>query len=141
MAGTHKYKALLLDLDDTLIKSNKLYDKTLLHVTRYITKKFGLDDKTFFNNVMDKEMIIQRSFPTVHTRHSRILVFRMALDEVLKVYDYSILPEVEDMYWEYFISHIELYDNVISTLKKLKELGVKIAIVSDGSLVLRIKKN
>ncbi|MBI2356632.1 HAD-IA family hydrolase [Candidatus Dojkabacteria bacterium] len=137
---TKKYKALLLDLDDTLIKSNTLYDKALLHVTKHLTKRFSLDEKTFFNTVMDKEMIIQRSFPSVHTRHSRILVFRMALDEVVKVYDLSILPDVEDMYWQYFLEHIVVYDNVKSTLKTLREHGVKISVISDGALGLRIKK-
>lgn len=140
MPKVKKYKALLLDLDDTLIKSNKLYDKALLHVTKILTKKFGLEEKSFFNGVMDKEMIIQRSFPSVHTRHSRILVFRMALDEALGSYDLSILPEVEEMYWQYFLDHIEVYDNVKTTLKRLRDLGVKIAIISDGALGLRIKK-
>lgn len=140
MAKPKKYKALLLDLDDTLIKSNTLYDKALLHVTKSLTKKFNLDEKSFFNSVMDKEMIIQRSFPTVHTRHSRILVFRMALDEVVGTYDLSILPGVEDMYWDYFLKHIEVYDNVKTSLKQLRDHGVKIAIVSDGALGLRIKK-
>lgn len=140
MSKKVKYRALLLDLDDTLIKSNTLYDKALLYVTKSLAKRFKLDEKTFFNSVMDKEMIIQRSFPSVHTRHSRILTFRMALDEVVKVYDFSVLPDVEDMYWGYFLEHIELYDNVKTTLKFLRDSGVKIAIISDGALNLRIKK-
>lgn len=140
MGKVKKYKALLVDLDDTLIKSNKLYDKSLLFVTKYLTKRFSLDEKEFFNSVMDKEMIIQRTFPTVHTRHSRILVFRMALDEALKNYDLSVLPAVEEMYWSYFLEHIEVYKNVKPTLKKLREFGVSIAVISDGALGLRIKK-
>ncbi len=135
-----KYKALLLDLDDTLIKSSKLYDKSLLYVTRYLSKKFNLDEKSFFNSVVDKVLIMQRSFPTVHTRHSRILVFRMALDEVLPKYDLSVLPEVEEMFWNHFMDNIEVYDGVFDTLKKIRESGVGIAIISDGSLGLRIKK-
>lgn len=135
-----KYKALLLDLDDTLIKSSKLYDKALLYVTKYLAKKYDLDEKSFFNSVVDKVLIIQRSFPTVHTRHSRILVFRMALDEVLPKYDFSVLPEVEDMFWNHFMDHIEVYDGVFDTLKKVREAGIGIAIISDGSLGLRIKK-
>ncbi len=135
-----KYKLLMLDLDDTMIKSNKLYDRALLHVTKFLIEKFNLDEKTFFNSVVDKEMIIQRTYPTVHTRHSRILIFRAALDEVLPSYDLSVLPIVEDMYWDYFLKNIELYDGVIETLQKVRIAGIHTAIVSDGGLGLRIKK-
>jgi putative hydrolase of the HAD superfamily len=64
----------------------------------------------------------------------------MALDEVMKGYDIGILPYVEDSYWNYFLKHVKVFPGVQSTLKKLKDMGVKLAIVSDGDLSLRIRK-
>lgn len=135
-----KYKLLLTDLDDTLIKSNLLYDKAMLHVTKYIAKTLSIDEKEFFNLVMDKSLIVQRSFPTVHTRHSRIIIFRMALEEMVGKYDLALLPELERMHWEYFLKNIRVYDGVFETLKKIRKAGIKIAIISDGGLGLRIQK-
>ncbi len=135
-----KYRALLLDLDDTLIKSNKMYNRALKHVTDYISKNLNLDSKEVYNLVLDKQLIVQRSFPTVHTRHSRILIFRMALEQIVHKYDISLLPKLEDMYWDYFLKNIEVYDGVKETLKKVKDAGIKIAIISDGGLGLRIRK-
>ncbi len=135
-----KYKALLVDLDDTLIRSSTLYSRATKFVATFLARRYSLDLEPFFSLVMEKHLIVQRNFPSVHTRHSRILVFRMALDEVVKNYDLSLLPEIEDLYWDFFISHISLYPEVESTFRALRKAGIKIAIVSDGSLSLRIKK-
>lgn len=135
-----KFKAVLFDLDDTLTKSNLLYNKALRYASAYLASKYSLDIDEFYELAQEKYKIVAQNFPTVHTRHSRILLFRMALDEVVGRYDHSLLPEVEDMYWDYFMSNIELYDGVEHMLNKLRNGGVKLAIVSDGSLSLRIRK-
>lgn len=134
------YKALLVDLDDTLIKSNTLYTRATKFAATYVARKYSLDLDVFFSLVQDKHLIVQRNFPTVHTRHSRILVFRMALDEMVGEYDLSLLPEIEDMYWDFFLHHITVYPHVEEVLKKIRLKGIKIAIISDGGLGMRIKK-
>ncbi len=135
-----KYKALLLDLDDTLTKSSNVYDKALRFGARFLSEKYNLDENKFYDTVLEKHLIVHRNFPSVHTRHSRILVYRMALDDHLKDYELALLPDVEDMYWDYFMKNLELYPDVSGTLKKVKASGVKTAIVSDGDLSLRIRK-
>ncbi|MBN1617958.1 HAD-IA family hydrolase [Candidatus Dojkabacteria bacterium] len=135
-----KFKALLLDLDDTLIKSNLIYDRALRFSSDYLAEKYKLDKEEFFKLVLDKHLIVHRNFPTIHTRHSRILVFRMALEETVKNYDLGLLPSVEDMYWDFFMNNIELYEGICETLELIRKSKVKIAIVSDGDLSLRIRK-
>lgn len=135
-----KYKAVLFDLDDTLTKSGKVYGRALRFASNFLARKYSLDTDDFFSLVSEKHLIVQRNFPTVHTRHSRILVFRMALDEMVGKYDLSLLPDVEDMYWEFFMHNIELFPNVEYMLKRIRDVGMKVAIVSDGSLSLRIRK-
>ena len=134
------FTSFLTDIDDTLIKSGKIYDKALRFASRFLSEKFSLDDEAFFKTAEEQHFIVSRNFPTVHTRHSRILVFRRALDIYVKKYDFSLLSDAEDVYWDYFIKNIELYPHVLETLKKIKEAGVKTAIVSDGDLSLRIRK-
>lgn len=135
-----KYKALLLDLDDTLTKSSLVYDRAQKFAATFVARKYSLDLEKFFEVVQEKRLIVARNFPTIHTRHSRILIFRMALDEMVGKYDLSLLPDIEDMYWEFFLNHIEVYPGVRETLTKIRDRGIKIAIVSDGSLSLRIRK-
>ena len=135
-----KYKALLLDLDDTLTMSSKVYDKALRFGARFLSERYNLDEQKFYDSVLEKHLIVHRTFPTVHTRHSRILVYRMTLDEYMEDYDLALLPDVEDMYWDYFMKNLDLYPGVLETLKKVKEAGVLTAIVSDGDLSLRIRK-
>lgn len=134
------YKALLLDLDDTLIKSSLVYDKALEFAAYVLAEKYKLDMDTFFPIVKQKDTLIRKNFPSVHTRHSRILVYRHALDQVNVTYHIADLPEAEDLYWEFFDKNIELYPHVIESLTTIRNAGVSIAIVSDGDLRGRIRK-
>lgn len=135
-----KYKAVLLDLDDTLTKSNLIYNQALRYAAEFLSKKYSLSLEELYSLLKEKYKVVSQSFPTVHTRHSRILIFRQALDEMVGKYDLSLLPDVEDLYWDFFLDHIETYPGVESTLAELRKHGIKIAIVSDGSLSLRIRK-
>lgn len=135
-----KYKGLLVDLDDTLIKSQKMYDLATRHTAEYVSRAYGINEEDFFNVVSEKYKIISRTFPSTHTRHSRILVYRLALDSMRVKYEFSLLPKLEDLYWDYFLNNVQLYDDVLEVLKILKGNGIKIAVVSDGDLSTRIRK-
>lgn len=135
-----KYKGLLVDLDDTLTKSGQIYDKAMLHTAEYMSKKYGIEINLLHENLRRQYSIVSKSFPNVHTRHSRILLYRAALEFLEIDYDIAELPKLEDMYWDYFLKHIEIYDNVKEVLGELRKNGIKIAIVSDGDLSLRIRK-
>ena len=117
-----------------------MYDLATQHTALYVSKEYGIDSDDFFNVVNEKYKIISRTFPSTHTRHSRILVYRLALASLNIKYELSLLPKLEDMYWDYFLSHVQLYDGVIETFSILKKRGVKIAVVSDGDLSTRIRK-
>lgn len=134
------YKALLTDLDDTLIASNLIYNKALMFAAKFLAEKYDIPVDEFYEVTKQKHSIVAQNFPTVHTRHSRIIVFRMALDHYGVKYDMSLLPDAEDMYWDYFLRSVKVYPNVISTLGELRSKGIKISIVSDGDLSLRIRK-
>ena len=134
------FKALLLDLDDTLIKSSMVYDRALEFASYYLAEKNNLKLVEFFPIVKKKDTLIRKNFPTVHTRHSRILVFRHALEEIGSNYLLSDLPTAEDIYWEFFDENVSLYEGVIDALKVVKAEGVSVAIVSDGDLRGRIRK-
>ncbi len=133
-------KAVLLDLDDTLITSSQVYRKALRYCSDFLANLYNLDKDEFFNISVQKHLLIQDNFPTVHTRHSRILVFRFALEEANVKYDLAILPEVEDMYWNYFLDTVQVFPEVFDTLSELKKMGLYLAVISDGSLALRIRK-
>lgn len=134
------FRALLMDLDDTLIKSSQVYDRALEFASYYLAAKNNLSLNEFFPIVKKKDTLIRKNFPTVHTRHSRILVYRHALDEIGAQYSLSDLPAAEDIYWEFFDENVSLYPGVVDALKKIHEAGVKTAVVSDGDLRGRIRK-
>lgn len=134
------FRALLMDLDDTLIKSSQVYDRALEFASYYLAAKNNLSLNEFFPIVKKKDTLIRKNFPTVHTRHSRILVYRHALDEIGAQYSLSDLPAAEDIYWEFFDENVSLYPGVVDALKKIHDAGIKTAVVSDGDLRGRIRK-
>lgn len=134
------FRALLMDLDDTLINSSQVYDRALEFASYYLAAKNNLSLNEFFPIVKKKDTLIRKNFPTVHTRHSRILVYRHALDEIGAHYSLSDLPAAEDIYWEFFDENVSLYPGIIDALKKIREADVKTAVVSDGDLRGRIRK-
>lgn len=134
------FRALLMDLDDTLIKSSQVYDRALEFASYYLAAKNNLSLNEFFPVVKKKDTLIRKNFPTVHTRHSRILVYRHALDEIGAQYSLSDLPAAEDIYWEFFDENVSLYPGVVDALKKIHDAGIKTAVVSDGDLRGRIRK-
>lgn len=129
-----------MDLDDTLIKSSQVYDRALEFSAYFLAEKNKLPKDEFFAIVRKKDTLIRKNFPTVHTRHSRILVFRHALDEIKANYSLSDLPAAEDLYWTFFDQNVEVYPGVYEALDKIRMAGIQIGIISDGDLRGRIRK-
>lgn len=67
-----KFKGLLLDLDDTLIKLGQIYDKAMFHTAKYMPTKYKIDLDLLYENLQRQYRIVSKSFPNVHTRHRGI---------------------------------------------------------------------
>ncbi|GIM28756.1 haloacid dehalogenase [Clostridium polyendosporum] len=112
-------KAVVFDLDDTLI-SEKQY---VLSGFRTVARKISTD---FF--ITQQEVLEKMN--QIFTTSSKML-FNKTLDELKIKYDIKYIDELITTYRKHN-PIIDLYDDVIPIIKYLKQTGLKLGIITDG---------
>lgn len=135
-----KYTGLLIDLDDTILKSYKRYRPTLEYTTKVMAERFSIDEKELLETVLKTRKNLRLLMPNLPLGHNRLVAFRSALDKVGAEYRLDQLADIADIFWDKFLEDIEIFDGALEALTILKKNGVKVIIVSDGDLVWRLKK-
>lgn len=112
-------KAVIFDLDDTLI-SEYSYVKSGYHaVAEFLANKFLFDSNQVYQELM--ELFYKNS----------TLVFNRWYELHGKLYSTEDIQNLVQVYRHHF-PNIKFYYDVLPTIKKLKLLGVIIGIVTDG---------
>ena len=135
-----KYTGFFVDLDDTLTKSSKLYTPVLHEISDEISDLLGVDRKLLLEAIEREIKYLRLTMSNLPLGHNRVVAFRNTLDKLGVEYNLAQIADIQDLFWEKFIDGLEVYDHVFEVLEALRNAGVKIAIVSDGDLDLRIKK-
>lgn len=120
-------KAIIFDLDDTLI-SEKEYIKSGF---RAVSKKISCDNNIDFDRVFEKMIKL--------FEESSNEVFNRVLDSFEIKYTKEKINELIKAYREH-IPDINFFDDVIPTITKLKSNGYKIGIITDGYKETQIRK-
>ena len=76
-----KYTGLLIDLDDTILKSYKRYRPTLEYTTDIVAKRFGIEVKELLDTVLKTRRDLRLLMPNLPLGHNRLVAFRSALDQ------------------------------------------------------------
>lgn len=112
-------KAVVFDLDDTLISEKQYVKSGFREVSKFISNKYNLNQEEVFNIMLQ---IFEESSKDVFNRVLNNFRIEYAKEEILcliKIYREHI-PE------------IEFFGDVIPTLNKLRSKGIKIGIITDG---------
>lgn len=112
-------KAVVFDLDDTLISERQYAESGFRVVSKFISNKYNLNQEEVFNTMIQ---LFEESSKEVFNRVLNNFRIEYAKEEILcliKIYREHI-PE------------IEFFDDVIPTLNKLRSKGIKIGIITDG---------
>lgn len=132
------------DLDNTL------YDNYTAEAEAeaYIAKDF---EKLFYNKKSVRAVNIIRVFNDVKNSHlyhdldpeknARSLWFRETFERLHKNLSIAESLRYEKKYWDFLVSKIILFTNTINTLEQLKNLGYRLAAISDSDGNKDIKIN
>lgn len=120
-------KAIIFDLDDTLI-SEKEYIKSGF---REVSRKISYENNIEFDKVFKKMIKL--------FEESSNEVFNRVLDSFEIKYTKEKISELIKTYREH-IPDIKFFDDVIPTIKKLKSNGYKIGIITDGYKETQVRK-
>lgn len=112
-------KAVVFDLDDTLISERQYIESGFKVVSKFIGDKYNLDNDIVFECM---NMLFEESSKEV---------FNRVLDSFKIKYSKEELLYLIKVYREH-TPEIEFFEDVIPTLEMLREKGMKLGIITDG---------
>lgn len=114
-------KAVIFDLDDTLISEREFVIGGFMSVTEILSVQVGNDVQTVFGMLMD---LFQSSPKNVFDR---------LLTELQIPYTKELIADLVEAYRNHE-PEIRFYDDVLPCLERLKAQGIKTGIISDGQV-------
>jgi len=120
-------QAIFFDLDNTLYDVEQYFTAAFMEVSKYLSKKHKLKENEIYEKLMEKWKSKTSMYPKLFNDVLDSLGIKNELDAVVNIFNNH---EVE----------LKPYSDVISSLKKLKEKGFKIGIISDGNVKRQKRK-
>ncbi|MFL2077346.1 HAD family hydrolase [Marinilactibacillus psychrotolerans] len=120
-------KAVIFDLDDTLISEKEYIKSGYRHVAGIIEDRFAMDKKQVFNELMSLFKV------------SPLNVFNRLYDKYQIEYSKEMILDLVKEYRGH-LPDIQFYNDVIPCLSELKKSGVKVGIITDGYAIAQRQK-
>ena len=133
-------KGILLDLDNTLYDYKSCHKEGLNAASELFLRETRVDRERFSElyNICRHE--INRELNGLASSHNRLLYFQRVIEKTKLGVKARLTLDLYNVYWDVFIRNIRLYDGVFDFLKKCCEKGVKIALVTDLTADVQMKK-
>lgn len=120
-------KAVVFDLDDTLISEYEYIQSGYKHISEIISEKSNIDKDKIYTDLI-----------TLFDSNSK-KVFNQLLDNYKIEYNTDEINTLVNEYRSH-IPNIKLYDDVLLCIKELKEQNIKIGLITDGYAVAQKNK-
>ncbi|MBR0575576.1 HAD-IA family hydrolase [Proteiniclasticum sp. BAD-10] len=120
-------KAVVFDLDDTLISEKEYIKSGYRHIAGIIEDRFAMDKKQVFDELMSLFKI------------SPLNVFNRFFDMYQIEYSKEMILDLVKEYRGHF-PDIQFYDDVLPCISELKRSGIKIGIITDGYAIAQRQK-
>ncbi|MCA9400533.1 MAG: HAD family hydrolase [Candidatus Omnitrophica bacterium] len=124
------FKAIILDLDNTLYAYAPCHHEALAAVSGVMAKELNLSKQTVAQTYEQSRSEVHRILKGSASSHNRLLYFQRML-ELLKVRPFPLAGKLYKLYWEAFIEKIELSNGVVELLLWGKKQNRKFAVLTD----------
>lgn len=133
------FKACLLDLDNTIYNYDNAHSPALVATLTWFEKEYGIDLSTAAETYKTARSAINRELRGLAPSHSRLLYFKRMM-ELLSVKPLSKALHAEELYWNTFLNSMKLTEGVIDFLKALRDRRIPVAIVTDLTAQIQLRK-
>lgn len=120
-------KAVVFDLDDTLISEKEYIKSGYRHIAGIIEDRFALDRNQVFDDLISLFKV------------SPLNVFNRLYDKYQIEYSKEMVLDLVKEYRSHF-PDIQFYDDVLPCITELKKSGIKVGIITDGYAVAQRQK-
>ena len=120
-------KAVVFDLDDTLISEKEYIKSGYRHIAEVVSQRFNFNKDQVY---IDLFQLFKKS------PHN---VFNRLYEKYNIEYSKDMIIDLVNEYRGHF-PNIKFYDDVLPCLNELKKLGVKIGIITDGYAIAQSQK-
>ena len=133
-------KVVLFDLDNTLYDYKPVHEKALNEVYKILKKEIEISHKEFLKLFKISRAEINRELAGTASSHNRVLYFQRLVEKSHNTIESNVVLKLYNAYWDNFLKNVKLKKGVIQTLKKLKQLNIKTAIISDLTTNIQLRK-
>lgn len=120
-------KAVIFDLDDTLISEKEYIKSGYKHIAGIIAARYPLDESQVFHDLMNLFRVSPKN------------VFNRLYDKYHIEYSEDMILDLVKAYRGHF-PDIQFYDDVLPCLSELKKAGIKLGIITDGYAIAQRQK-
>ncbi len=133
-------KAVLFDLDNTLYDYDSAHQKALKAVYKVLKKHINLSFIKFTKLFNLSKAEIHRELSGTASAHNRTLYFQRMIEKTHNTVKPEMILRLYNAYWDTLLKNMKLRKGVLNTLKTLRKKGLKIAVVSDLTTNIQLRK-
>lgn len=135
-----KPDAVLFDTDNTLYEYEPANNKAVKAVANKIKNLIGISEKRFFEKYLQAKNEVKMQLGKTASSHSRLLYFQRLLEILGFKSQLLIALDLEQTFWRTFLENAPLFDGVKELFFMLKKEKIPIAIVTDLTSHIQLRK-
>tara|TARA_X000000950_G_C13869534_1_gene642313 strand:+ start:356 stop:1099 length:744 start_codon:yes stop_codon:yes gene_type:complete len=135
-----KPEAVLFDTDNTLYEYEPANSKAVKAVANKIKNLIGISEKIFFEKYIQAKNEVKMQLGKTASSHSRLLYFQRLLEILGFKSQLLIALDLEQTFWRTFLENAPLFDGVKELFFMLKKEKIPIAIVTDLTSHIQLRK-
>lgn len=133
-------KGILFDLDNTLYDYDKVHKIALNDVYSVFSKDIKITKTRFLELYNLAKTEIHRELSGTASSHNRVLYFQRLIEKTHQTVHPQLILKLYNSYWNSILKNMTLRSGTENLLKHLKKKGLKIAIVSDLTTNIQLRK-
>tara|TARA_B100000242_G_scaffold266241_1_gene214905 strand:+ start:278 stop:1021 length:744 start_codon:yes stop_codon:yes gene_type:complete len=135
-----KPNAVLLDTDNTLYEYEPAHKRAINETSKKLNNLLCISKKEFFEFYKLARKQIKKELGNVASSHSRLLYFQRLLELCGLKAELLTALDLEQTYWRTFLANAPLFKGVELFLESLKIKKIPIAIVTDLTAHIQLRK-
>lgn len=132
----NRYKALLLDIDNTLYDYSSTHSIAKEKVIDFCKKEFDFEDKKIVKAYEKARKKVHIELSETAASHNRLLYFQK-MCELLELNSLKYSMQIYNIYWDTFLQNMKPFDGVYELLEKYKN---SICLVTDLTAHIQYRK-